>query len=139
MKDLASTVSHHLFYFQLDSALIIQGHPVIPRVRVGDGAKSASACSRCASRDSLLSTTRLWKDFSRKSSHRIELWRIRRQKEELQIAGESELLIAMPAGSVDHHEDIFLAVAGSNFIHKNLPAIPIHTGQDQRIKGAVPW
>lgn len=71
--------------------------------------------------------------------HRIELWRIRRQKEELQIAGEPELLIAMPAGSVDHHEDIFLAVAGSNFIHKNLHAIPIHTGQDQRIKDAVSW
>ena len=43
----------------------------------------------------------------------------------------------MPAGSVDHHEDVFLAVADSDFIHKNLHAIPIHTRQDQRIKDAV--
>ena len=71
--------------------------------------------------------------------HRIKLWRIRRQKEELQIAGKPELLIAMPAGFVEHHEKIFLAVAGSNFIHENLHALPIHTGQDQRIKDAVSW
>ena len=69
--------------------------------------------------------------------HGIELWRIGRQQEELEIRGEPELLIAMPAGSVDHHEDVFLAVADSDFIHKNLHAIPIHTRQDQRIKDAV--
>jgi hypothetical protein len=69
--------------------------------------------------------------------HGIELWRIGRQKEELEITGEPELLIAMPVGSVDHHEDVFLAVADSDFIHTNLHALPIHTRQDPRSKDAV--
>lgn len=91
----------------------------------------------------MLSKTRLWKGLFTQVVpqvfHGIELWRIRRQKEALQIAGEPELLMAMPAGSVDHQEDIVLAVAGSDFIHKNLHTIPIHTGKEHRIKDAVSW
>ena len=71
--------------------------------------------------------------------HRIERWCLRRQNEEPQITGEPDLLTAMPPGPVEHHEDVFLTVAGSDFIRKYLHTGPIHTGQDHRITDTVGW
>jgi hypothetical protein len=68
---------------------------------------------------------------------RIELWRIRRQIQQLQIAWQDDALTAMPACAINHHEDVFFQVAACNLIRKHLHTGAIHTGQYQGVEHTI--
>lgn len=62
-------LEEELFQFYLDTELIIQSHPAMLRMRSGLDSRHLKAFSKCVSSPSKLSNARLWKNFSRSSSH----------------------------------------------------------------------
>ena len=69
--------------------------------------------------------------------NRVELGRIRGQPQKIDIGRRFERIAAVPASTVNHHDDALLGVACRDFVEEQLHALGVDVRQDQAASSPV--
>ena len=69
----------------------------------------------------------------------IQFGRIWRQEQQAQIVGQAEATAFVPAGAIEHHDQIVARVAAGNLVEEDLHAVGVDMRQHQAVEATVPW